>query len=276
MLYRALKHVERGFYIDVGANHPVNDSVTKAFYDLGWRGINIEPNPEYFRLLQQERQEDINLNMAVGDRKGQVVFYEVLHTGLSTTIKAYADRHAKAGHEVQSYSVPCTTLDAISAEHEVDVVHFLNIDVEGAEKAVLQGLAFSKVRPWIVVAEANEPSSTRDVSQGVEQMLLSKGYECVYYDGLNRFYIAEEHSDLRVHFSVPPNFFDDYVSYRYMLLQKELADERGQRERLEAQLQRLEAQLQRVYMSWSWRLTAPLRQGTRLLNILLRVSRDSV
>ena len=55
MLYRILKRVEAGFYIDVGAQHPVLDSVNKAFYDRGWRGINIEPNSEDFSLLQKER-----------------------------------------------------------------------------------------------------------------------------------------------------------------------------------------------------------------------------
>ena len=54
MLYRALKHVKRGFYIDVGAFNPLSDSITKAFYDHGWRGINIEPITEFFELFQQQ------------------------------------------------------------------------------------------------------------------------------------------------------------------------------------------------------------------------------
>ena len=66
ILYRTLKNVECGFYIDVGAQHPVIDSVTNAFYECGWHGINVEPNPEYFQLLQKNRSKDINLNMAVG------------------------------------------------------------------------------------------------------------------------------------------------------------------------------------------------------------------
>ena len=48
ILRRALKDIEKGFYVDVGAHDPVIDSVTKAFYDLGWRGINIEPVKEWF------------------------------------------------------------------------------------------------------------------------------------------------------------------------------------------------------------------------------------
>ena len=47
LLWRALGHVRDGFYIDVGANDPVEHSVTKAFYDAGWRGISIEPLPAF-------------------------------------------------------------------------------------------------------------------------------------------------------------------------------------------------------------------------------------
>ena len=61
MLTRALKHIERGFYIDVGANHPSDDSVTKAFYDRGWRGLNIEPLPEHIAQLRAARLRGINL-----------------------------------------------------------------------------------------------------------------------------------------------------------------------------------------------------------------------
>lgn len=60
-LWRALKHVEKGLYIDVGANHPTADSVTRAFYDRGWSGINVEPVPSYYHALCQERPRDTNL-----------------------------------------------------------------------------------------------------------------------------------------------------------------------------------------------------------------------
>ena len=44
MLWRALKHISNGFYIDVGAWSPDIDSVTRIFYEHGWRGVNVEPN----------------------------------------------------------------------------------------------------------------------------------------------------------------------------------------------------------------------------------------
>ena len=213
MLYRALREVKEGFYIDVGAQDPVIDSVTKAFYERGWRGINIEPNEEYFLKLQDDRPHDINLLTAVGREPGPISFYEVVHTGLSTTSAVYARGHAEAGYEVHLRNVPCTTLDTICADCGVETVHFLKIDVEGSERAVLEGFSFETVRPWIVVVEATEPNSTHEVSAEWEHLLVGRRYQFVYFDGLNRFYIAAEHADLARHFSCPPNPFDQYVGY---------------------------------------------------------------
>jgi FkbM family methyltransferase len=213
MLYRALRHVEKGFYIDVGANHPVIDSVTKAFYDRGWHGINIEPVTKYCRLLQEQRPRDTNLGVLAGSTESERVFHEFPETGLSTLSKEYAERNAAVGYGVRTRSVSCTTLDTICRRQGVSVVHFLKIDVEGAEKEVIEGFAFDTLRPWIVVIEANEPMSTVDASEEWQALLTNKGYESVYYDGLNRYYVAAEHADLRSHFRVPPNVFDQYITY---------------------------------------------------------------
>jgi FkbM family methyltransferase len=214
MLYRALREVERGFYIDVGAQDPVIDSVTKAFYERGWRGINIEPNAEFFRKLESDRPHDTNVCTAVGRERGTIAFHEVVNTGLSTVSSEYARRHGEAGYEVRVRDVPCTTLEQLCSEFGVNTVHFLKIDVEGSERAVLEGFSFERVRPWIVVIEATEPNSTREVFADWESLIVDNAYEFVYFDGLNRFYLAEEHADLKRHFSSPPNPFDQYVSYK--------------------------------------------------------------
>jgi FkbM family methyltransferase len=222
MLYRALREVEQGFYIDIGAQDPVIDSVTKAFYDRGWHGINIEPNEEYFHKLQSERPHDLNLAIAIGREEGAVSFYEVAHTGLSTTNAEYAQHHMEAGHQVERREVPCTTLDRICVDWGVQTVHFLKIDVEGSERAVLEGFSFDAVRPWLVVVEATEPNSDREVFARWEELLLGRRYRFVYFDGLNRFYVADEHTDLARHFSRPPNPFDEYVSYHLRWAQTKL------------------------------------------------------
>jgi FkbM family methyltransferase len=227
MLYRALRDVGQGFYIDVGAQDPVEDSVTKAFYDRGWHGINIEPSEEYFQKLQNERPHDINLASAVGSASGTVTLYEVIHTGLSTTNATYAQRHSISGREVESREVQCTTLDKICNEYDVGTVHFLKIDVEGSERAVLEGFSFERVRPWLVVVEATEPNSDHEVFREWEDLVAGHRYQFVYFDGLNRFYLAQEHAGLARHFSRPPNWFDQYVSYQLWRTRAELEELRG-------------------------------------------------
>lgn len=63
ILWRALRHVEHGFYIDAGANDPDMDSVTKAFYERGWRGINIEPIEEWHERLKAHRPQILILHL---------------------------------------------------------------------------------------------------------------------------------------------------------------------------------------------------------------------
>ena len=97
----------QGFYIDVGAGEPKADSVTQAFYERGWRGINVEPSTGPYSRLKDARPEDINLNMAVGADVGQSTFYVVGdETGLSTTVPALADAHAADGWTKREITVP--------------------------------------------------------------------------------------------------------------------------------------------------------------------------
>ncbi len=211
ILLRALRQVERGFYIDIGAQDPVHYSVTKMFYELGWRGINIEPVKHWHQRLQQDRSHDINLNVAVSDGPGALRMYEVVGTGLSTTEQEFAQRHVSSGFEVREIDVPCVTLDSICAAHGVTEVHFLKVDCEGAEAAAFRGFSFAAVRPWIIVVEATEPLSQEPAFSSWEPMLLQHDYQFVYADGLNRFYLASERGELSKSFGLPPNVFDAFV-----------------------------------------------------------------
>jgi FkbM family methyltransferase len=140
MLWRALKHVEKGFYIDVGAAWPENDSVTKAFYDFGWSGINIEPNPALHSLLVKQRPRDINLEVAVGEHEEGVKISLEGETGLSTLVPAIADQHHNRGFCFIQQTVSVKTLASIFLEHVPlgQEIHFLKVDVEGFEEQVLR------------------------------------------------------------------------------------------------------------------------------------------
>lgn len=213
ILMRVLASVDKGCYIDVGAQHPVNDSVTKAFYEKGWRGINVEPVDQWFELLQSDRPEDINLQVIVSSTASEHVLYEVVDTGLSTSSPTFAERHKAGGHEVVRHAVQGRTLDDIIESNTLADIHFLKIDVEGAEEDVLRSISFDRHRPWVLVIEATEPNSQVSAYGEWEPLVLAAGYALVYEDGLNRFYLAEEHGELRDAFRLPPNYFDSFMAY---------------------------------------------------------------
>lgn len=299
MLYRALKSVSKGFYIDVGANDPIVDSVTKAFYDRGWRGVNIDPSLKAFASLSAMRPRDVNLNLAVGDADGELVFYDVSVSGWSTLDANIAKKHRDDGVAVSERVVSVKKLLDICEEYAKGEIHFLKVDVEGAEELVFSGMEFSKFRPWIVVVEATLPNSSTLNYASWEPKILDGGYEFVYFDGLNRFYTAKERHELKDSFLIPPNVFDDYVLYEVYALREQIEEEKQSAKlaALEAEVKIHEArtsehlahvsaheahvsahearvsaneahaQLRGVYESKSWMLTAPLRFLAKLTRI---------
>jgi FkbM family methyltransferase len=265
MLWRALKHVEQGFYIDVGANDPTIDSVTKAFYERGWRGINIEPLMSHYKDLQVERPRDINLCCAVGETSGEIDLFECDIRGWATAEQSLADKHVQEGHEGVYHRVPLRTLSDICQEYVSGEIHFLKIDVEGLEKDVISGADFQKFRPWIVVVEATKSNSTEEVHEQWEGLLFAVSYQFAYADGLNRFYVASERADLLPAFKYPPNIFDDFIldSRQQAEAKAQQAEAKAQQaeakaQQAEAKAQQAEAVLDVVYNSHSWRITAPL------------------
>lgn len=211
MLWRALKHIENGVYVDVGAQNPIIDSVSKAFYEHGWRGIHFEPVPYYADLLRQDRPDEVVLEVALSDVEGTLEFNVIAKTGLSTAVNNYAQRHySDQGFESQKIQVPTLTLTSALRSIEDKDVHWLKIDVEGLEEKVLKGWDSQVLRPWIMVIEATIPASPEVNYANWEPMLIAADYQFVYFDGLNRFYVAKEHSELVEAFSCPPNVFDGF------------------------------------------------------------------
>jgi len=261
MLWRALKHIDKGFYIDAGAAWPDFDSVTKAFYMQGWRGINIEPNPKLYSQLMESRSRDINLRLAVSDVPGLLEMNFLGDSGLSTLDKDIAHKHEIEGWDVQKENVEVLTLAEVWKNHvpSGQDVHFLKIDVEGKETEVLRGSEWTCYRPWVVVVEATLPSSQEESHDEWENTLLSSEYVFAYADGLNRFYVASEHSELLSAFKYPPNVFD-----RFLLRAHQQAEEQARQadERIRLADERASQtmhMLNAVYNSKSWKITKPIR-----------------
>ncbi len=215
ILWRAFKNLQNGFYVDVGANDPINDSVTQAFYEKGWRGINIEPMEFYYERLINLRINDINIRTAVGNNPGLIPFYEIPNTGISTVSKEIAQKQMNAGWSIVEKTIPVITLNEILIKYAPPEIHFLKIDVEGSEYEVIEGLDLKFWRPWILIVEAINPLLSQGFVDTWEPIVLAASYELVYFDGLNKFYLAEEHADLREIINTPPNIFDGFITSQH-------------------------------------------------------------
>lgn len=195
-LWLALGGKEPGFYIDIGGGHPVADNVSFWFYERGWRGIVVEPQAPLGELYRHVRPRDEVVIGLVGRETGELDFhvFERLH-GLSTTVR----QHADTGGAHESYRVerrPVTTLADLCRQHGVSRIDFLKIDVEGAEADVLAGNDWARFRPKVVVCEAIAPLSNEPAWESWEPMLLANGYQFCLFDTLNRFYVANEATDV--------------------------------------------------------------------------------
>lgn len=224
MLRRVFRDVEAGFYVDVGAWEPDIDSVTRALYDAGWHGINIEPSPVFPRLTHR-RPRDINLQLALGAREGRLTLH-VHHsddTVLGTsTLQAGTPSETQRGHlRVEKCEVEVRTLAQVLDAHAVGQhIHFLKIDAEGAEHEILQGADWQRHRPELLVIEATRPNSPERNDAAWSPLLTAAGYQAVWFDGLNAWFLREESMARAPAFQVPPNIFDDFRVYDHETMQR--------------------------------------------------------
>ncbi|MCE8014241.1 FkbM family methyltransferase [Halomonas daqingensis] len=295
MLWRVFKNVDSGCYIDIGAQDPVVDSVSLVFYEHGWSGVHVEPTQQYSDKLRHARPSDFIEQLVIGNGHGSLTFYEFPDTGLSTADPEVAKHHQSSGFIAIRTQVEVVSLDFILDKYGFKTVHWLKIDVEGFEKSVLESWRTSAVRPWVLIIESTRPLSQQQSHDSWESLVFNKGYCFAYFDGLNRFYVHQDHYDLLDFFTTPPNIFDGFVLsgtashpfYQRFSLKAQQAEAKAQQaeakaQQAEAKAQQAEAKAQQaeakaqhaenklcdVYYSRSWRITAPLRWVAYQLRLL--------
>lgn len=219
ILWRALGNVRDGRYIDVGAADPEVDSVTKAFVDRGWRGIDVEPVPQYAERLREARPLNEVVQAAITDEAvGELVLHVFEGTGLSTV----DDKVAKgvSWTSAEEVVVPARSLDDVCASSGLlaGELHFLKIDVEGSEVSVLRSFSLDKWRPWVVVMESTLPNSSIQSFERWDALLVDAGYVFALFDGLNRYYVSPDHRELQEPLSYPACVLDRYEKVAHVRL----------------------------------------------------------
>jgi FkbM family methyltransferase len=220
VLIRAFADRPAGFFVDIGAGDPCEGSLTKNLSDrLGWRGINVEPQPDMFARLCAARPNDINLRLAVGSKPGMTWFYRIRDNhGMSTLNSAVATGHKLAGWGVEELQVEVVTLEEVLVAHAKPEFDLLKIDVEGMEVDVLASFELTKWKPRVLVIEATVPGTPVPSHHEWEPEVLAAGYRLALFDGLNRFYARNDELALWQRLSVPANVFDRWISARWLRL----------------------------------------------------------
>jgi FkbM family methyltransferase len=211
-LWRVFRTIDDGFYIDVGAADPDVDSVTRLFYEHGWSGVNIEPSP-CFEALEEARARDVNLPVVIGEQEGSVPFFLTYpFLGTSTVDLSAHGNIPEAIERVEEIAVPQRRLESVLREHATDrTIHFLKVDVEGAERQVLASSDWETFRPTVVVVEAIESWSMTPTHERWESILTDAGYRFAAFDGINRFYVADGYDHLIPSLAYPISALDRFV-----------------------------------------------------------------
>jgi FkbM family methyltransferase len=167
-----------GFYVDVGAYHPFRWSNTCLLYQRGWRGINVEPDPEGIALFNRHRPRDINLPVAVAGTEGQASFARLgVYGGIESGDYMWSERE---GERITVATQPLSTLldQHLPPGQQIDL---LDVDCEGMDLSVLRSGDWQRFRPRLVLAEAHDAE---------EEASLAAFMESVGYRRMTRFHLT--------------------------------------------------------------------------------------
>lgn len=174
----------QGFYVDVGAYHPVQLSNTYLFYRRGWRGLVIDADPDCAERFRRRRPRDIAVHAAVAEQAGEREF--VIETaGVSSHLQRPGDR-ATGGPSTRTLTVRTRTLRSILDEHlpAEQGIDFLSVDCEHVDLEVLRSNDWERHRPRVIAVEDYQEMP----ESAIGRLLTGQGYEIVATTGVTRIF----------------------------------------------------------------------------------------
>ena len=191
-----LRGIQKPSYIDIGANDPFFLSNTAMFYETGCRGINIEANAGLAEKFNSQRPGDINLNIGIDSKEGELDFYIMQDNTLSTFSKEECDSMVAQGKLLgEIKKIKLTTIDAVLEKHFNNrFPDFMSIDVEGMDFQILRSIDYTKSSPKIICVEAAEYSPIGAGARRNEliDFLVSKNYYEYANTNLNAIMVRKD------------------------------------------------------------------------------------
>ena len=172
------KNKKNGFYVDVGCYHPIHWNNTHLLHTQDWSGINIDTSEFSIDLFNYMRPKDLNYNCAISNKNEIIkLFYQKELSQLSTTVIDQA-KNVFQGN-IKEKKIQAFTLDEIlnKGKFKNNKIDFLDIDVEGADLKVLEGLSFDKFKPELICIEIHEKEI--ELSK-IYKFLVDKKYELIW------------------------------------------------------------------------------------------------
>jgi FkbM family methyltransferase len=194
----------KGFFVEVGANHPQHGSQSWPLEQAGWSGIVIEPLPDLAAMLRRERSAQVfAVACSSTANAGRTMTLHIAgRHGIGASLNpdlAIADMRAD-----ETIAVPVRTLDDILTEARAPApIDFLSIDVEGHEIDVLDGFTLSRWQPRLLLIEDHI------ASLHVHHYLTRHGYRWIRRTGLNGWYVPDKSTE-QVGFAGRLQFFRKY------------------------------------------------------------------
>lgn len=194
LLKRIFQDQPRGFFVDVGAHHPIHFSNTLLLYRRGWRGVNIDAMPGSMAAFKQLRPEDCNIESGVAEEEGDMTYYCYEHPALNTFDPGEVEGFRMQGIEsVETRRVHVRPLKDILHESIPDLrpLDLMTIDVEGLEMQVLRSNDWSKYRPKVLLVEKHVTTLVEALACEPTLFLRGEGYQCIAKT-LNTLCFAED------------------------------------------------------------------------------------
>ena len=184
---RYFRNKPKGFYIDVGCYHPLDGNNTQLLYKKGWNGINLDINYYSIELFNFLRKRDINIHSGISNKKNRLTMYYRKEINMLNTLdEKIAKMNFRNGYKKKNIQV--NTLNYFISKYfkKIDMIDFINIDVEGVELNVLKSLNFKKYKPKLICVEIHNIKKMFDTNykylktNSIYNFLVKKGYKIVW------------------------------------------------------------------------------------------------